>query len=124
MQTCFGLKKLQKILDRSEFLLLSEHGKKFQDNYFIVLCLSGSSPWPRLGVTVSRRVGNAVNRNRIKRLVREWFRLRRSAVSGNWDINIIAKKSAAIIAKKSAAGVTFNQVYQSLEKLFAKIGGF
>lgn len=65
-----------------------------------------------------------MNRNRIKRLVREWFRLRRSAVSGNWDINIIAKKSAAIIAKKSAAGVTFNQVYQSLEKLFAKIGGF
>jgi ribonuclease P protein component len=95
--------------------LLSERGRKFQDNYFIVLCLPGSSPWPRLGVTVSRRVGNAVTRNRIKRLVREWFRLHKSVIQGIWDINIIAKKSAA--------GVTSPQVFRSLEKVFVKMGG-
>jgi ribonuclease P protein component len=112
----FELKKTQRILERSEFLLLTQQGRKFQDNYFIVLFLPGKFSWPRLGVTASKRVGNAVNRNWIKRRVRECFRLRQSPITGNWDINIIAKKSAA--------GLTFNQVCRSLEKLFARIGGF
>lgn len=45
----------------------------------------------RLGITVTRKVGNAVRRNRIKRLVREWFRQRRESVKG-LDLVIIAKR--------------------------------
>ncbi len=49
---------------------------------------------PRLGVTVTRKVGNAVVRNRIKRQTREFFRRRRADL-GCWDINVIAKRQAA-----------------------------
>jgi len=46
---------------------------------------------PRLGITVTRKVGNAVRRNRIKRLVREWFRTAESAL-GAYDVVVIAKR--------------------------------
>ncbi len=49
----------------------------------------------RLGLTVSRKVGNAVARNHVKRRVREWFRAERSALPENVDLVVIAKPGAA-----------------------------
>ena len=50
---------------------------------------------PRLGVTVSRKVGNSVVRNRVKRRIRAWFRVARSAFPEAWDIVVIARPQAA-----------------------------
>ncbi|MBC2716803.1 MAG: ribonuclease P protein component [Desulfobacteraceae bacterium] len=111
----FGLEKSHKILDRSEYVLLSKCGKKFQDHYFIVAYMPGESECSRLGITVSKRVGNAVIRNRLKRLIREWFRMNKSSIQGCWEFNIIAKKTAA--------GLASHQVFMSLEKIFGKLGG-
>ncbi len=112
--TSLGLKKTHKILDRSEFVKLSKHGKKFQDHFFIVLYLPRESDYSRLGITVSKRIGNAVIRNRIKRLIREWFRVNKSDIHGCWDLNVIAKKTAA--------GLPSHQVFVSLENVFGKFG--
>jgi ribonuclease P protein component len=57
----------------------------------------------RLGVTVSSRVGNAVVRNRIKRLVREIFREWRQYLGAALDIVVIAKPDAAHITHAQAA---------------------
>jgi len=111
----FALKKTDKILDRSEFIKLSKQGKKVQDHYFVVLFMPGISTCPRMGITVSKRVGNAVERNRLKRLIREWFRTNKSAAGKIYDVNIIAKKTAA--------GLTYHQVAESLEKLFHRLWG-
>ena len=62
---------------------------------------------------MSKRVGHAVARNRIKRWTREYFRIHGRQLGGVWDINIIAKGEAA--------GLTANQAYSSLETLFNKI---
>jgi ribonuclease P protein component len=91
----FTFKKADRILKRSEFMTLARHGRKLQNDVFIAVVLPGTTDRSRLGITVTRKVGNAVRRNRIKRLVREFFRRRQYQQTGNWDINIIAKKRAA-----------------------------
>lgn len=49
-------------------------------------------PHSRLGLTVSRKVGGAVVRNRVKRLLREWFRLHHHELTDDWDLVIIARR--------------------------------
>jgi ribonuclease P protein component len=111
----FELKKTHKIRDRSEFVNLSRSGRKLQDHFFVVLYTPGAFAWSRLGITVSRRVGNAVERNRLKRIIREWFRLNRRSVAPPWDVNVIAKKSAA--------GLSSHQIFKSMEKIFQALWG-
>jgi ribonuclease P protein component len=49
----------------------------------------------RLGITASRKVGNAVVRNRFKRRVREWFRSRRTEFESDLDLVVIARRSGS-----------------------------
>ena len=60
--------------------------------YFLVFILDrGDGGDARLGITVTRKVGRAVRRNRIKRLVREWFRQYRERL-GSHDVVVIARR--------------------------------
>jgi len=110
----FSFTKADRILKRSEFLRLSGSGKKIQNPYFILLFSPGRFERIRLGVTVSKRVGKAVIRNRIKRYAREYFRLNRSDVPGHWDL--------LLIAKKEAAGLNASDTFLSLKEIFGRIG--
>ena len=56
----------------------------------------------RLGITVSRKVGGAVVRNRVKRRVREWFRARRGSLGSGLDWVVIARAPAAGLAREAA----------------------
>ncbi len=113
----FGIKKSHRILKRPEFVFLSKYGNKIQDSNFIILYVPresiGGSEHSRLGITVSKRVGNAVLRNRLKRLIREYFRLNKKGLTGYWNLNIIAKKTAAALSSQ--------EVFTSLGMLFGKL---
>ena len=110
----FSFTKADRILKRSEFIYISRFGKKLQDRHFIVTFCPGRSEKTRLGVTVTRKVGDAATRNRIKRLAREHFRLNRDKITGKWDLNIIAKKAAA--------DLTSDQAFLALQSVFNRIG--
>jgi len=109
----FGFSKADRILNRSEFIELSKIGKKIQNKQFILIYAPGRVNRTRLGITVSKKVGRAVERNRIKRQTREFFRLNRQHISGFWDINIIARKEAA--------GLSSDGIQSSLKSVIEKI---
>ena len=111
----FTLKKADKLLKRSDFITLSRHGRRLQNDVFIAIVLPGRSDRSRLGITVTRKVGNAVKRNRIKRLVREFFRREPYRHHGIWDIGIIAKQRAASLPS--------NLIFSALKSLFDQVEG-
>jgi ribonuclease P protein component len=109
----FFFKKTDRILKRRDFAELSKTGRRIQNEHFIAYVSPGRFDCSRLGVTVTKKVGPAVKRNRIKRLVREFFRLNRHWLSGKWDINVIAKVGAE--------GLSAERARQSLQNIFDRI---
>ena len=71
----YSFKKEQKLRREEEFKCVFKNGSVFKVNVFKAYYLENGKNISRLGVSVSRRTGNAVFRNRIKRITREWFRL-------------------------------------------------
>lgn len=109
----FSFTKADRILKRNDFIQLSETGRKLYHDYFIANYAPGRTGRSRLGITVTRKVGGAVTRNRIKRLVREYFRLNKHVLAGEWDINIIAKKEAADLSSQ--------KIFAALQDIFERI---
>ena len=85
-----------RVRKRVEFLRIQDGGLRVSTSRF-VLILSASAPphasAPRLGITASRRVGNAVVRSRAKRLIREAFRATRELWPAGIDVVVIVKRS-------------------------------
>jgi ribonuclease P protein component len=109
----FSFKKEDRILTRAEFHELTRSGRKLENDCLIAFIKPGRLNRPRLGITVTRKVGKAAQRNRVKRLIREYFRLNRQHFNQNWDINIIAKKKAVDLSSEKALSF--------LQDLFEKI---
>jgi len=113
---CLGGERFPKkarLLRRSQFLSLSRAGKKAYTSHFVVLSKTNDKGENRLGVTVSAKVEKAVGRNRIKRLVREFFRRHSRELSSPQDIVIIARKGAGELlldeVTKELRGAFINQ---------------
>jgi ribonuclease P protein component len=92
----FGFPCTKRIRSSAEYGILRNKGRKRHTRNFIVYLYVRENGGPaRLGLTVSRKVGRAVTRNRVKRLVREFFRLNQACFGAGVDISIISKPGAA-----------------------------
>lgn len=88
--------KEMRIRRRADFVVVQTEGMKLHGRHVLALARKRREPLlpGRLGLTVTKKVGNAVIRNRIKRMLREWMRLH-SWVPAGWDLVLVAKDSAA-----------------------------
>jgi len=98
-----GFPQGRRIRKRPDFLRIQGGGKRFSTPHFLVFALprtreatdkSRVASTARFGITVSRKVGCAVTRNRIKRWVRECCRREASCVGPSWDVVVVAKPHA------------------------------
>jgi ribonuclease P protein component len=93
----YPFSKSQRLRNRRDFQAARENGIKKQTPHFIIFLYPKNGGSSRLGLTVSRKVGGAVRRNRVKRLVREVFRLNYRLLGSSNDISVIAKRGASDI---------------------------
>ena len=98
---------------RSDFLRLKDAAQKVASRGILVVWQANNLAHARLGVTVSKKVGCAVTRNRVKRFVRETFRNNRLLLPAV-DLNVIARSEAATM--------DFHGLQQELLKAFRHIG--
>ena len=101
--------KAARLLVRREFLALQRRGKRRYSRHFIVITAPAGTDHSRLGVTASRKYGNAVTRNKMKRKLREFFRVRQAFLSPPRDI--------VIIPKSRAQELSFAQIVTELERV-------
>ena len=84
-----------RLRSRREFVEVYERGLRVGSSSFSVFGLLNGLGYCRLGLAVSRKVGGAVKRNRVKRLLREVFRLHRARLEPAMDLVINARPSIA-----------------------------
>ena len=70
------------------------HTSGHADSYLVLYARKNRSEYNRVGVTVSKKLGHAVVRNRTRRRLREVYRLNEEKFSPGWDIVVVARSRA------------------------------
>lgn len=91
MTAAFGFPKAYRLRTPAEFDAVFAFKRSAADGTLVVYAMPNDLPHPRLGLSVSRKNGNAVVRNRLKRLYREAFRLTRAELP-NADLILIPRR--------------------------------
>lgn len=101
-----GHPRRARVRKRGEFRRIQSEGRKVHTKHFIVLVHpslhEGSDT--RLGITITKKVGNAVQRNRVKRVLREVFRRNRELFPPASDLVVIAKRGAPALGYDEVLG--------------------
>ena len=84
-------------------------GKSYANKYLVMYILENHTERNRIGISVSKKVGNSVIRHHLTRLIRESYRLQEDMFHSGWDI--------VIIARASAKEVGFHQIESALMHL-------
>jgi len=109
------LGRSQRLRKRSSFLLVQQHGRRTAGRTLVVYAMLRRDGDPanasRLGISVSKKVGNAVVRNRVKRWLRESYRRLDHAIATDF----------VVIAKPAAAPSTFKETFVQLRNLMDRV---
>lgn len=111
--------KTERIRKKREFQAVYQQGVRFYSRNFIIIAYRNPSGARRLGITVGKKVGNAVKRNRIKRFIREFFRLNKQQFSPAQDFVIMSRWVKG--AKAVTPPMKYRDVSVELENLLKKV---
>ena len=83
-----------------QFQFVYKNGISYVNRYLIMYTKENGTDRNRIGISVSKKVGNSVVRHRVTRLVRESYRLQEAVFNSGLDIVIVARPSAASVGYK------------------------
>lgn len=97
-----------------DFRYLYKKGKSVAGSYLVIYAKKAGKKENILGITVTKKLGNAVVRNRVRRLIRECYRLREREIKVGYKI--------VIVARGRAANADFYAIKNDMGYLLGKIG--
>jgi ribonuclease P protein component len=100
----FRFRRKERITNPQDFKRVMKTGRKLHTKNFILFVKENGQQFHRLGVVVSKEVGPAAYRNRIKRVCREFFRFHKHQIKGALDIIILAKRECLLKKYVDAKG--------------------
>jgi len=104
-----------RLTDSPEFERVYRQGTAYRGRLFSVHAFPNEHGTPRLGLSIPRKVGNAVTRNAVRRRLREVFYSCISELSGNLDL--------VVSARPAAAEATFEELQEEFSKSLGRVGG-
>ena len=110
-----GLSSDRRLRRSSDFYKVLTKGRRAANGILLMAAVESDRDSNRYGLAVSKRVGGAVVRNRLKRRLRELLRgLDAAVIGGQWDV--------VVTARPAAAGVSYQELGGSLERLGRRLG--
>ena len=85
-----------------QFQFVYKNGKSYANKYMVMYVKKNGLEINRLGISVSKKVGNSVVRHRVKRLIKESYRLHENIFNSGLDIVIVGRPSAAAVGYEEA----------------------
>ena len=105
-----------------EFRRLYQRGKSAVSPYFAIYCRRTGRPESRLGITTGVKLGHAVQRNRVRRRIRELYRTNEEKFVSGYDIVVVAR-TRAVFSRYSELERSFLQLMRKLGILSSKGDG-
>ena len=102
----FYVKMETLIMNNKDFQVVYRKGKSYANKYLVMYLLDNNKEENRLGISVSKKVGNSIVRHRITRLIRESYRLQEEKLKNGYDI--------VIVARTDAKGKTYAEIESAL----------
>ena len=88
------MKFSESLKSNNDFQYVYKNGKSYANRYLIMYVLENNEDINRIGISVSKKVGNSVIRHRVKRLIRESYRLHEKMFNSGLNIIVIARTTA------------------------------
>jgi ribonuclease P protein component len=111
-----AVKKLQTLRNSRQFRQVYENGQRFHSSLFTAFILQTESNERRIGITVTRKIGNAVVRNRCKRRLREALRRQFNESESSFGFDLV------INAKPGLIEADFRQIVDGLARTVGRFG--
>lgn len=99
-----------------DFCNLYNRGKNAGNKLIVIYCRYNRKDYNRLGITVSKKVGNAVSRNRARRLIKEAYRLNESKLKSGFDL-VVVSRFKTVFSDLDAVSKAFLELCEKLDLL-------
>lgn len=106
----YKLPKRRILRQKGDFQRVYRLGKSYANHYLVIYVFRSNGNEDKVGFAAGKKLGNAVTRNRVKRLMRECFRLNQDMIKPGFTLLLVGRKDAV------------SEKYEKIENAFLNLG--